>query len=228
LNITKIKFNKGKVEIEYEKNDRETDSKKTQFSSYDEPLPGFTDALQALSLHAEEICEFPEGFLTAPAAFGEDGEVVEQKGTVSGVSFSYSDKEGIMGATITVLRKLATAQAPLVINTPHLPEAPYSEGSCSPLLSSGCVRALNHLQDEALKYLAGDRAEKQQELIETGTKTVPITKALAKDVKAIVAPLVRDPGSSLKISYGDEEVLSISHEEALQINQNANQVMRQA
>jgi hypothetical protein len=34
---------------------------KTQFSSYDEPLPTFTDALQALALHAEEICEFPEG-----------------------------------------------------------------------------------------------------------------------------------------------------------------------
>jgi hypothetical protein len=205
MNLTKIKFNKGKIEIEYEKCDRETDSKKTQFCSYDEPLPSFKDALQAMALHAEEICEFPAGFFTAPSAETGDGEVIRQKGRVLGVSFSYADKDGIMGASITVLRELITSQAPLVINTPHLAEAEYSEGSSQPLLTDDCVRALYALKDEAMKYLNGERAVKQPSLLDQ----VP-------------------PDPEIAWNGPDPEPITITHDQAKRIEQNINRLKKKA
>lgn len=155
--ITKIKWDKGKMDITYSQFDCETDVRDISFCSYDDPLDSFKKALQRLAAHVEKICEFPKGYLSGPE------DIEQAPGRVISVSFSYSAKD-IMAATITVLRDLKGATSPLVINSPNLPEDQYSASGTQPILPFECVVALNHLKDEAVKYMAGERASKQEEL----------------------------------------------------------------
>lgn len=123
------------------------------FKSKDKALPEFYTALQAMGEYACRICEFPREY---------------DKGvTVIGVTFSYTEVkdtgEIIMGAVITFRKDLIGSNSPLIINTPHKPSAFYDgKGDESPqdpalLLSSGCVDALKVLQDEAIRYIDGER-----------------------------------------------------------------------
>lgn len=114
----------------------------------DEPANGLRLALELLRPHVLLICELPE-------AYGEVGLEVR------GASFSYGGEDEVMGATITALKHVGTANAPLVLNTPHLASAPYSEeGDASgPLLSRNAIEALDHLSREAFRYVEGYRAQ---------------------------------------------------------------------
>jgi hypothetical protein len=78
--------------------------------------------------------------------------------TVRGVTFTW--KNDIMGACITALKSLTTANAPLVLNTPHLPSEPYSgnPGDVGPVLRRGTDR-LEHLITEVARYIDGERAQ---------------------------------------------------------------------
>ena len=67
-----------------------------------------------------------------------------------------------MGAVITALITIESANSPVVINTPHLPSAQYSETGQSPLLSHKCTYALKQLLHEAERYIDGER-EKENE-----------------------------------------------------------------
>jgi hypothetical protein len=76
---------------------------------------------------------------------------------ICGVSFSWP--QDVMGATVTATVDLPTANAPLVINTPHLTAELINESSEAPLMSQGMATALRVLIDEAQRYLAGHRAQ---------------------------------------------------------------------
>ncbi|MRS02113.1 hypothetical protein EG832_02600 [bacterium] len=143
MRIKKIKLETGKVFIEYSEEKPDGKSENYTLESTDKPLQSFKDALQGLAGYIGEICELPEDYCTSI--------------TVRGVSFSYGGENKTMGATITGLT-LKYANAPLVINTPHLPSAPYSKGSDeSCLLPDECYFQLMDLQDEANKFLEGQR-----------------------------------------------------------------------
>ncbi len=77
--------------------------------------------------------------------------------TITSVSLSAGDYGGIV---VTALKKVSSAHAPVVINSPHTPETPTSEGG--PELPSYVRTLIGTLEDEAQKFWSGERA--QQEL----------------------------------------------------------------
>lgn len=141
--FTKIKFDGSKVLLEYHVT-RPGGGDPDEFAvhSSDKPLASFSQAQQELVVDVCHICEFP---LSEASKF-----------TVRGVSLSY--KDGILGAVITSLKTVMAADAPLVINTPYLPEkAPGEAGGCT--LSLGTGRRLRAFMAEAERYLRGERMQ---------------------------------------------------------------------
>lgn len=141
IRIKKVKkSSKGVVTIVYQRaNGDEWDDYSLACKS--EPHPDLLAVLSALVPSVVEICELPMGY--------EEGLIV------SGVSFSYSNDN--MGAVITSQKTLKTHPAPLILNTPHKPVAPYSEGGDDACLSSKTVMMLDALQNEAKAYIDGKR-----------------------------------------------------------------------
>lgn len=143
MRFTKIKFDGQKVRLEYEvTRPRGGDPDEFAYASNDRPRPEFVAALQALVVDVCSICEFPAS--EAP------------KFTVRGVSLGYTDD--VLGACITALRALMTADTPLCINSPFLPETPRSSDPSGYRLPVGTVRRLRGLLTEAERYLEGERA----------------------------------------------------------------------
>jgi len=157
MRFIKIKFDGTKVKLEWEiaKKDGEPDI--FSLTSTDLPAPEFQTALDNLRIFVEEICELPQGYC--------------QNAEIRGVSFSYGGDDEIMGAVITALKTLKTANSPLTINTPHLPSDDYSGNNPNVLcLSFDCIQALNNLCDCAENYVNGVR--KQQNLFERAEQKV--------------------------------------------------------
>lgn len=143
IRITKIKYDGGTVEIHYDilSEQGNGDDIKTILKSTDKPKEGFLKKLSALAKHVEKICQLPEGY----CSFAD----------IRGVSFNYSHE--IMGAVITALIKVETANSPVCINTPFLPSEQYNEGGEAPILPYECVVDLEYLLDLAEAYVNGDR-----------------------------------------------------------------------
>jgi hypothetical protein len=147
MDITKVKYKDGKVEITAEEpiGNLAENVKTTLLKCSDEPSPSFTKAFDVLVKHLRGILEL---------------KLEQWNGaiTIGGVSFSKSD-EDVEGATITAFVHLGTANSPLVLNTPHLPYAQYSATGKSPLMPEDAQEALEKVKAEALAYLNGKRAQ---------------------------------------------------------------------
>lgn len=145
MRINKIKRNGEGLKLSYTIENRTesgVDSIACEFSSSDRPLPELEEIFKDLIQDVEEICSLPTNYC--------------KFGSVLGVSYSYSSND-TMGAVITASIPLETANSPLIINTPHLPEAPYSEGSETPTLSAVAANRLKRLLICAEKYFEGER-----------------------------------------------------------------------
>lgn len=154
--ILKVKFGSDKKHVFVYEDIKDKDNEiidEFDFKSKDRALPEFYTALQGLTEHACRICEFPREY--------------DKNVTVIGVSFSYTEVKDtgaiIMGATITFRKELEGSNSPLIVNTPHKPSEFYDgKGEESPqdpklLLSIECVKALEVLQEEAIRYIDGER-----------------------------------------------------------------------
>lgn len=151
LEVKKISYDrkKGIVKVVYDELDGESDTKEVTFTAYDRPLESFVNALDALAQDVLTICQLPD----------------EYGITLQVRSISLSRTNGILGAVITSLKELSTSYAPLVLNTPHLPYTPYSDGDDNaPVLPAGCKSRIENLIFETEKYINGDRSEKQEKL----------------------------------------------------------------
>lgn len=144
--ITKIKYDGRCVKVDY--NLKSTDPQAISkdniaiaLASCDKPMPEFIQTFQNLKEYVEQICDLANGYC--------------EKAEVRGVTLSYS--HDILGAVITVLVKVKTANSPVVINTPHLPSKPYNEDGEEPLLPFGCYQDLLNLLDLTEKYIDGER-----------------------------------------------------------------------
>lgn len=144
IRLTKIKFDGAKVRIEYESK-REDQKEWDEFTLHSADLPtlDFTDALKALGQDVIAICELPADDLS--------------KLKVRGVTITHT--LDVLGVCITALKTLKGANAPLVLNTPHIPEAAYSEGADSPILGTGTVDRVHDLILAAERYIDGERAQ---------------------------------------------------------------------
>lgn len=139
--INKVKYNAktGEVLIEYEI--ISADDVKVTLKSDDRPLPEFIEQFDKLVPFVEQICQFETDFCN------------ESK--VAGVSLSWS--HDIMGAVITCLIPLSTANGPMVVNTPHIPSGQYNEGGTAPVLPLGCRLVIEELIVQAERYIDGER-----------------------------------------------------------------------
>lgn len=146
MTFTKIKYDGSKVRLEYEI-ERPDGGESDEYSllSGDKPAASFDLALQALVEDVVAICEFQKSDASTLA--------------IRGVSLTHTD--GILGACVTALKSLTTANSPLVINTPHLPESAYSGNTNdpNPLMPAGMAQRIAALMAEAEKYAAGARAQ---------------------------------------------------------------------
>jgi len=144
IRITKIKYDGKKVRLEYQRI-RADDADPDEFSlqASDRPARSFAEALEALAQDVVTIAEL------APTD--------RPKITVRGVTITWTND--ILGAVITALKALQTANAPLVLNTPHLPSEPYSEDGGGPLLAEATLERLQAMMHEAERYLDGERAD---------------------------------------------------------------------
>lgn len=139
--LTKIKFlGDGKLQLAYELvNTDEFDVKYAEA-----PRREFPEAMAALVAPCLSLLELPASYASGVRA--------------TGVSLSWTG--GIMGAVITLQKPIRGANAPVIFNTPHLPESPYSDGNeMEPTLPKELLVALDAVQDEAKAYIRGERAQ---------------------------------------------------------------------
>jgi hypothetical protein len=141
LKISKIKYDGTQVEIQYEIVMETTDDIKVVLKSYDKPKEEFILCLSSLAKFVEDICQLEKGYC--------------DEADIRGVSLSWS--HDIMGAVITALIPVDTANSPVCLNTPHLPSEQYNENGQSPVLPRACTTKINQLIEHAEAYINGDR-----------------------------------------------------------------------
>jgi len=111
------------------------------------PLDSFLQAMQNLAQGFCEICEFPE----------------EKIGDTLITTVNFSQKGGVI---ISGQVSLENCPAPLCINTPHILIDNESGGFEVPEYMK---EQLEELRNEAVRYIKGDWAEKQQNMFEQET-----------------------------------------------------------
>jgi len=143
IRFTRIKFDGSRVRLEYQVI-RPGGGDPDEYSLHcaDLPLVAFREAVRALVDDVCVICEFPSSEAS--------------KVKVLGCSLTY--KDGVLGAVLTATKDLMTCPAPLILNTPHLPEKPYGDGGGA-VLPANTVRRVRALCVEAERYLDGDREQ---------------------------------------------------------------------
>jgi hypothetical protein len=145
IRFTKVKSDGSKVTLHYERERSDGTRDEYAMVSADRPAPEFDAALNALAEDVIVVCELPASD--------------KEKLTVRGVSLSHTND--IRGAVITAMKALTTANSPLVLNTPHLPESAYSGSKTdpNPTMADGMVHRLDDLEREATRYVDGERAQ---------------------------------------------------------------------
>lgn len=141
--IKKIKYDGVQMYLEYHISKPNDEWEEVTLKSYDKPTSEFKDELYGLKEYFEDICELPKGYSDTI--------------TVKGVSFSYGGPEETMGAVLVGSKILNTANAPLNLNTPHLPSEDYNGNENDKILPILCTCALERLIDLAIAYIEGDR-----------------------------------------------------------------------
>ena len=141
MNIGKVyKLKTGDAELKLKWEEDETGDV-YDVTYHDAARPSLYEALQAL---VAPCCRY----LDLPKTYGDD--VI-----VSGVSFTWTNE--IMGAVVTLQKPLESCDAPLILNTPHGPVAPYAEGGMQ--LPEAMAKALTQVLAEAIDYINGERQQ---------------------------------------------------------------------
>lgn len=162
--ITKIKAKEGMWTFAWEMYQEKTRNwDKHTLVCKDMPRVELEKSLQVMANHVTEICEFDQS--------------ATKRIAVGGVSISYTDDNRYL--VITALKDLTNSKGPLVINTPVRPELPENDCEAANCMSDELVNDLRILEEEAWKYIIGDRAqqsldfgepEKEKEKPEGGEK----------------------------------------------------------
>ena len=156
MEITKVKVKGTRIHIEWttlREGGGEPDEHVLR--SNEKPLQSFVDAMLGLRQAICEEAELPN-------------EMAAQI-TPLGISLTYYD-DSRMGAVISGTRKLTNSNSPLVINTPHKPDEPANDQDQTPLLCSVTTAAIDHVIHEAVRYIQGERAPKDQQELPFGEK----------------------------------------------------------
>ena len=144
--IAKIKRSNPWLSVTSVEKRGDQNEKETTFKSSEDPHGDLLDALAALERHIRTILGWPDSY-------------AKDCIKITGVSFSYNDEFDVEGAVISGQVSIDTADAPFVFNTPHLPYDQYSPTGVSKLMPTEAQQALRTLQDEAVSFVEGKRAQ---------------------------------------------------------------------
>lgn len=147
MRIKKVKYDKKeqKVLISYEEKGADGYDNYT-LDSEDAPNPSLLKSLADLASDVLYLCEIG----------GKQNFQVD----VRSVSFSYGGEKEVMGATISAGIALERSYCPLNVNTPHKTSESYSEHEDpKQLLDESTIIKLKLVQEEAMKFVSGDRAQ---------------------------------------------------------------------
>ena len=184
LRFTKIKYKDSEIELHYERLNAQGEWDEYRFKSRQAPHPDFAAALQALDEHQVHECELLVD--QADGLYDENPNIADEiaRHEIISVTLSYSADEAgepVRGVTITSLRRLFYANAPLTLNSPHKFDRKHSDGQDEEiLLRAETCEAVDHLCREAEQYLLGNKRKQQnlfagddqQEEIHIETETV--------------------------------------------------------
>ena len=142
--IIKVKVKKGEWTIRWQKKNEAAETYDTyEVTSKDPPLEELPKRLQVMANHVTEICDLPESATKNIA--------------VSGITVSYTDKNRYL--VITAVRSLSKSKAPMLINTPARPLYPEDDQDETFCMSKECFEDLLAVENEAMKYIRGERAQ---------------------------------------------------------------------
>ncbi len=144
MKFSKIKWDGACVELQWTSKLDGAGEITHALKSYDTPRPEFVEAMRGMVPHVLKVLELE-------AAAWEDTL------TVSGLSINQED-DGRRGLVCTCRRALDIANAPLIINTPHLRESRDDE-QLKGFLPDDMLAAMEAVEQEAALYLKGKRAQ---------------------------------------------------------------------
>lgn len=154
-------FKKCLVKYEFKRDDGYSDV--FTFECDDEPHPDLKEALEGMVEHLLENCEIAS----------EEGHKI----TVKSVTCTYKDMDDVglvRGLVISGVRELRRSNSPMVLNSPHKTDQPYTEdGDDDICLSSRCIDALYGLEREVFAYLDGKRAQGELDFGDQESDTKP-------------------------------------------------------
>jgi hypothetical protein len=144
MRFTKIKWNGMRVSLEWIDKKGKTEVEH-HLNSYDVPAPALEKSLSAFVPIALDLLELPQSY--------------RNDLRVTGLSTNEEDDERA-GLVITLQKKIKQANAPLVLNTPHLrePVAPAEYGAVG-FFTNGMSEAIDKAQVAAIDYHNGKRAQ---------------------------------------------------------------------
>lgn len=142
IQIKKISVTSDKVSITYKSTHNGT-TEECFLSSSEKGRESLYLAMSELNMHIVQLCELPNDV-------GSD---------LKATSISFSDNEGVMGAVITGTKKLSNSNTPLLLHTPHKTEFNKDGNTTVKHLPADTCRCLRKLQEAAIYYLKGKRAQ---------------------------------------------------------------------
>jgi hypothetical protein len=154
MKFTKIKYDGKKVELSWnEKSKKGTEISHT-LTSTEAPAIELKNALNAFERFVEDLLEVaPQWMLTLK---------------VTGLSIN-EEEDGRAGLVITSQKKLSGANAPLVVNTPHLREVVKLGEDGPGFFLGGMAEAIDEAATAATAFFNGKRA--QRTLFDSASET---------------------------------------------------------
>ncbi len=145
--LLKFKLDDDGVLVKYEDVDQESVRETHTVESPERPIKGLRDALSMMAAH---LCTMAE----LPSTWAKEIEI-------RGVTETHTND--VRGLVVTGLRKLRGSNAPLVLNSPHFTECPYSEDGDSDvgIYTATCGADLDDLERWVWGYLDGEREQLQ-------------------------------------------------------------------
>lgn len=146
MRFTKIKFNGFQVQLTWIEKKGSSGEVESTLKSYERPDPELGNAMRAFVPIVFDLLDLLRG----------DWEV---DFLVTGLSINEED-DGRKGLVITCLKKLEKANAPLVLNTPHLREPVEDEEfERTGYFTDGMLEALERAEKAARGYVEGKREQ---------------------------------------------------------------------
>ena len=145
MRFTKIKSNGKTVELQWHESKLNGEEISHHLTSPDAPSPALPSALAAFVPIVLDLLQLPEDW--------------SENLRVQSLSINHEKGDGRMGLVITCLKKLPDANAPLVLNTPHLRQPVNDDDTGPGFFIEGMGEALDDVLSAALGFYNGERAQ---------------------------------------------------------------------